>query len=104
MIEIRKGVGSHFGERDPTESETHRRFLQDMFGLQEQWYSYFIALDHIEFEKLDNVREYGRMMEMLNERDKGDFLLFHLLLTESPAFHWNILEHAAFRKKYARFL
>ena len=103
MIGVQKGVGSHFVGQDPRELETLRLFLQDTFGLQEQWYQYFLALDHIEFEKLDNDNEFGPMMEMLTG-DRGDFLLFHLLLTENPTFHWNILDYAPFQKKYARFL
>lgn len=90
---VEKGYGSHFRR-----TETEKTWFMESFGLREEWYQYLIDLEHIQFEKLDDKHAFGRMMVLLQDGERGRFLLWHMMAAN---FEWNIVNHPPFRSKYA---
>jgi hypothetical protein len=93
---VEKGLGSDFYHTD-----AEKRWFIDSFGLREEWYTFLVTLEHIQFERMDDEQEFDGMMLRLVDGDRGRFLLWHMMATD---FQWNIIGHHSFRSKYAAYL
>lgn len=63
---VEKGLGSDFHHTD-----AEKRWFIDSFGLREEWYTFLVTLEHIQFERMDDEQEFDGMMLRLVDRD-GD--------------------------------
>jgi hypothetical protein len=94
-------------EADEDENEQARELaIYTLFPdeYRREWDVFMRARDHIAFERLDNMRRFDRMKDMLMDRERSKFLAFHVRTMNSTGFSWNLKENIEIMTLLARFL
>ena len=70
-----------------------KRFMMEQIVMKAEWFPFYG--EHVEFEAMDDKREFGAMMERLADAPRREYLLFHMAMTR-PSWSWEIEKHRPF--------